>query len=169
MKVLETDRLILRQQSIEDAAFILELMNDPSWIQYIGDRGLRTLEDARKQILDGPIAMYDRLGYGFYITELKDGSIPIGICGLVKRDFLEDPDVGYAYLPAFWGKGYAYEAASAVMDYAKSVLGLNRIVAITSEDNHASAKLLEKLGLHYERMIRYANTDEEVRLYANYQ
>jgi RimJ/RimL family protein N-acetyltransferase len=166
MKILETDRLILRHQIIEDAVFIIELLNDPSWIQYIGDRGVRTLEDARKYIIKGPQDMYARLGFGFYLTELKDGGIPIGICGLVKRDFLEDVDVGFAFLPKFWGKGYAFEAASAVMTYAKSVLGLKRIVAITSEDNHASAKLLEKLGLHFEGMIKYAGTDEEVRLFA---
>jgi RimJ/RimL family protein N-acetyltransferase len=166
MKILETDRLILRHQVIEDAVFILELLNDPSWIQYIGDRGVRTLDDARKYIIKGPQDMYARLGFGFYLTELKDGGIPIGICGLVKRDFLEDVDVGFAFLPRFWGKGYAFEAASAVMAYAKSVLGLKRIVAITSDDNHASAKLLEKLGLHFEGMITYAGTNEEVRLFA---
>jgi RimJ/RimL family protein N-acetyltransferase len=166
LKVLETDRLILRHQKIEDAAFILELLNDPSWIQYIGDRGVRTIDEARAYILKGPLDMYARLGFGFYLTELKDGGIPIGICGLVKRDFLEDVDIGFAFLPRFWGKGYALEAASAVMVYAKSVLGLKRIVAITSEDNYASAKLLEKLGLHFEGIIPYADTDEEVRLYA---
>ncbi|MDF2649910.1 MAG: ribosomal-protein-alanine acetyltransferase [Paenibacillus sp.] len=110
--------------------------------------------------------MYARLGFGFYLTELKDSCIPIGICGLVKRDFLEDVDVGFAFLPRFWGKGYAFEAASAVRGYAQCVLGLKRIVAITSEDNHASAKLLEKLGLHFEGMIPYAGTDEEARLFA---
>ncbi|MBD0379938.1 GNAT family N-acetyltransferase [Paenibacillus sedimenti] len=166
MKVLETERLILRHQTIEDAAFIFELLNDPSWIRYIGDRGVRTIDDARNYILKGPIDMYARLGFGFYLTELKDGGIPIGICGLAKRDFLQDADVGFAFLPRFWGKGYALEAASAVMAYAKSVLGLNRIVAITSEDNQASAKLLEKLGLHFEGMISFENTDEEVRLFA---
>jgi RimJ/RimL family protein N-acetyltransferase len=166
MKVLETERLILRHQTIEDAAFILELLNDPSWIQYIGDRGVRTINDARDYILKGAQDMYARLGFGFYLTELKDGGIPIGICGLVKRDFLEDVDVGFAFLPRFWGKGYAFEAASAVMGYAQSVLGIKRIVAITSEDNHASAKLLKKLGLNFEAMIPYAGTDEEVRLFA---
>jgi RimJ/RimL family protein N-acetyltransferase len=165
LKVLETDRLILRHQIIEDAAFILELLNDPSWMQYIGDRGVRTLDEARAYILKGPIDMYARLGFGFYLTELKDGGIPIGICGLVKRDFLEDADVGFAFLPRFWGKGYAFEAASAVMDYAKTVLGLKRIAAISSEDNYASANLLRKLGFHFEGMILYANTHEEVRLF----
>jgi RimJ/RimL family protein N-acetyltransferase len=166
MKVFETERLILRHQTIEDAAFILELLNDSSWIQYIGDRGVRTIDDARDYILKGALEMYARLGFGFYLTELKDGGTPIGICGLVKRDFLDDVDVGFAFLPRFWGKGYAFEAASAVMGYAKSVLGLRRIVAITSLDNHASAKLLEKLGLHFEGLIRYPDTDEEVHLFA---
>ncbi|BFT72493.1 GNAT family N-acetyltransferase [Paenibacillus sp. P36] len=165
MKVLETERLILRQQTIEDAAFILELLNDPSWIQYIGDRGVRTVEDARDYILKGAIDMYARLGFGFYLTELKDGGIPIGICGLAKRDFLADVDVGFAFLPKFRGKGYAFEAARAVICYAQNVLALERIVAITSEDNHASAKLLEKLGLNFEGKIRYENTDEEVHIF----
>lgn len=122
---------------------------------------MRTIDEAREYILNGALNMYARLGFGFYLTELKDEGIPIGICGLVKRDFLEDVD-----LPKFWGKGYAYEAASAVMSYAQSVLELKRIVAITSEDNHTSAKLLEKLGLHFESMIRYEGTDEKVRLFA---
>jgi len=165
MKILETERLILRHQTTEDAVFMLELMNDPSWIQNIGDRGLRTVDDARNFISKGALDSYARLGFGFYLTELKEGGIPIGICGLIKRDALEDVDVGFAFLPKFWGKGYAYEAASAVMDYAKSVLGLQRIVAITKEDNHASGKLLEKLGLHYEGMIPYGDKDEEVRLF----
>ncbi|MBU7314609.1 GNAT family N-acetyltransferase [Paenibacillus oleatilyticus] len=166
MIVLETDRLILRHQTIEDAAFILELMNDPSWIRYIGDKGVRTLDDARSFITKVPLDMYARLGFGFYLTELKDGGTPIGICGFAKRDFLEDVDVGYAFLPQFRGKGYAFEAASAAMAYAESELGLKRIVAITTKDNHASAKLLEKLGMHFEGTIPYADTDEEVRLYA---
>nr|WP_082034358.1 GNAT family N-acetyltransferase [Cohnella kolymensis] len=112
MKVLETERLILRLQTIEDAAFILELLNDPSWVSYIGDRGVRTIDDARNYILKGALDMYARLGFGFYMTELKDGGIPMGICGLVKRDFLEDVDIGFAFLPDFTGKGYAVEAAS---------------------------------------------------------
>lgn len=165
MNVLETERLILRHQTIEDATFILELLNDPSWIQYIGDRGVRTIDDARDYILNEALYKYARFGFGFYLTELKDGGIPIGICGLIKRDFLEDVDVGFAFLPKYRRKGYAFEAASAVMDYAQSVLGLKRIVAITSEDNHSSAKLLQKLGLHFEGMIPYADTDEEVRLF----
>ncbi|RKP44106.1 N-acetyltransferase [Cohnella endophytica] len=165
--VVETERLILRRQTTEDAAFILELMNDPSWIQNIGDRGLRTVEDASNYIVRVALGSYERFGYGFYVAELKDGGVPIGICGLAKRDFLEDADIGYALLPAYWGKGYAYEAASAVMEYARSVLGLGRIVAFTSPGNEASAKLLTKLGMHDEGLIPYNNTDEMVRLFVD--
>jgi len=167
LKVLETDRLILRWLSINDAEFILELLNDPSWLRFIGDKGVRTLEDARDYILNGPVAMYTRLGFGLYLTELKEGGVPIGICGLIKRDSLEDVDIGFAFLPRFWAKGYAYESASAVMAYGKHVLGLKRIVAITAPDNHSSAKLLEKLGLQFERMIKFSNDAQEDRLFAS--
>jgi RimJ/RimL family protein N-acetyltransferase len=165
MKVLETERLILRRLSIEDAEFMLGLLNEPSWLRFIGDRGVRTVEDARSYILKGPVDMYDRLGFGLYLTQLKEGA-PIGICGLVKRDFLEDVDIGFALLPAFWSQGYAYEAAAAVMEYGKSVLGLKRIVAITARDNHSSIKLLEKLGLKFEKMIRSTADGPEIRLFA---
>ena len=165
MKVLETDQLILRWLSTDDAEFILELLNEPSFIRFIGDKGVRTLEDARDYILNGPVDMYNRLGFGLYLTELKGDGVPIGICGLIKRDALEDVDIGFAFLPRFWAKGYAYESASAVMAYGKDVLGLNRIVAITSPDNHASAKLLEKLGLRFERMIHLSKDAPEVRLF----
>ena len=116
MKVLETDRLILRWLSTDDAEFILELLNEPSFLQYIGDKGVRTLEDARNYILNGPVDMYARLGFGLYLTELKERGVPLGICGLLKRDGLEDVDIGFAFLPRFWAKGYAYESA-AVLAY----------------------------------------------------
>ncbi|MDD9269011.1 GNAT family N-acetyltransferase [Paenibacillus sp. GCM10023248] len=166
MIVVETERLILRHQTVQDAAFILELLNDPSWIRNIGDRGVRTLEDARTHIIDVPMNAYAALGFGFYLTELKDGGIPLGICGLAKRDFMEEVDIGFAFLPRYWGKGYAYEAASAVMGYAKEVIGLKRLAAITALDNRPSAKLLEKLGLKDEGTIPYAGTEEQVRLFA---
>lgn len=166
-RVLETERLVLRRLTVEDAAFMLGLLNEPSWLRFIGDRGVRTLEDARRYLLDGPIAMYERLGFGLYATTLKgEASAPIGICGLVKRDGLEDVDIGFALLPKFWGKGYAHEAAAAVMDYAKSVVGLERVVAITSVDNESSARLLEKIGLRFERMVRLTPDGEEIRLFA---
>ena len=166
MKVLETDRLILRWLSTDDAEFILTILNEPSWLRYIGDRGVRTIEDARDYILKGPVEMYARLGFGFYMVELKEGGIPIGLCGLIKRDFLDDADIGFAFLPKYWAQGYAYESASAVIEYGKAVLGLKRIVAITSSDNHRSGRLLEKLGLRYERMVKFPGEEREVRLFA---
>jgi RimJ/RimL family protein N-acetyltransferase len=167
LKVIETDRLNLRLLSADDAEFIVELLNDPSFLRFIGDKGVRTLDDARDYILNGPVDMYNRLGFGLYLTELKESGAPIGICGLIKRDSLEDVDIGFAFLPRFWAKGYAYESAAAVMAYGKTVLGLKRIVAITSLDNYASGRLLEKLGLRFEQTIHLSKDAPEVRLYVS--
>src|SRR5262245_47519281 len=156
----------LRWLSTDDAEFILELLNDPSFLRFIGDKGVSTLDDARDYILNGPVDMYNRLGFGLYLTELKESGVPIGICGLIKRDSLEDVDIGFAFLPKFWAKGYAYESASAVMEYGKSALGLNRIVAITKPDNHSSIRVLEKLGFRFEQMIRFSADAPEVKLFA---
>src|SRR6266513_2745946 len=136
--VLETARLILRRLSIDDAEFVLELLNEPSFQRYIGDKGVRNLKDARQYILNGPVASYERNGFGLYLAELKANGIPVGISGLVIRDTLPDADIGFAFLPAYWSKGYAVESAAAVMNYAQEVLGLNRILAITSLDNEGS-------------------------------
>ncbi|MGG0658493.1 GNAT family N-acetyltransferase [Rummeliibacillus pycnus] len=164
MKILETNRLILRLQTTDDAAFILELMNDPSWLRFIGDRGVRTLDDARDYILNGPVRMYEQFGFCLYLVERKEDHAKIGICGLVKRDSLKDVDIGFAFLPKYWSKGYAYEAASAVMSYGKDILGLTRIVAITSQDNKASESLLEKVGFQFEKLIQLADDPEELKL-----
>jgi RimJ/RimL family protein N-acetyltransferase len=164
LKVLETDRLILRRLSTDDAEFILELVNDPAFLRFIGDRGVRTLDDARAYILKGPVDMYDRLGHGLYAVELA--GVPIGMCGLIKRDALEDVDLGFAFLPRFRGQGYAREAAAATLAYGRAALGLRRIVAITSPDNHASAGLLEKLGFRFERMLSLGK-DDQVKLFAS--
>ena len=166
MNVLQTERLVLRWLTAADAAFILELLNDPGWLRFIGDRGVRTIEDARSYLLKGPIAMVERLGFGLYLTERKTDSVPMGICGLIKRDGLEDIDIGFAFLPAYTGKGYAAEAAIATMAFGKSTFGLKRIVGITSRDNVSSIKLLEKIGLKFERMVRMPRDDEEVMLFA---
>ena len=165
MKILETERLTLRLQTTDDADFILELVNDPSWLRFIGDRGVRTVEDAREYILNS-IHMYEKSGFCFYLVERKEDNIPLGLCGLVKRDSLEDVDIGYAFLPKYWGKGYAYEAASATLAYSIDTLGLNRIVAITTQDNEASAKLLKKIGLKFERLVQLSNDAEELRLFS---
>ena len=167
MKVLETDRLILRRLSVEDAAFILDLLNQPSFLRYIGDKGVRSLDDARAYILNGPVDSYERNGFGLYLVQMKADGTPIGICGLVKRDTLPDADVGFAFLPAHWSKGYAVESATAVMKYARDTLKLDRILAITSPDNEASAKLLGKIGLRFEQTIRLSEDAGQVRLFTS--
>ena len=166
VQVAETDRLRLRWLDASDAAFIFELVNDPSWLRYIGDKGVRTLQDAANYIERGPAAMYQRLGFGLYLVELKRTREPVGICGLIKRPGLQDEDLGFAFLPRFWDQGYAVESASAVMSHARKVLGLGRIVAILSHDNHRSGKLLGKLGFRFERTIRLQADDDELDLYA---
>lgn len=166
MKILETDRLILRQLSTEHAAFILELVNEPSFIQNIGDRGIRTLEDALVYILRAAISSYEKNGFGLYLVELKDSGQSIGMCGLIKRAELENVDIGYAFLPRFWLKGYAVEAAAAVKAYARDVLGLKRLVAITDPANQGSIRVLEKIGLKYEKMVRLSADDIELKLFA---
>lgn len=166
MKVLETDRMVLRRLTADDAAFIHELVNEPSWLQHIGDKGVRTLDDARTYILNGPVAMYERVGIGLLRTDLKEDGSPIGICGLIRRDTLPDVDIGLAFLPRFWGRGYALEAAKAVLEHGRSTLGLKRVVAITSLENHPSMKLLEKIGFKFEKRIQLSAGGEEVTLFA---
>ena len=166
MNIIETDRLILRRLSTNDAEFILGLLNQPSFIDFIGDRGVRTLEDASRYILQGAIASYERFGFGLYLTLQKESEIPIGICGLVKRETLKDADVGFAFLPQYWSKGYAFESASAVMDYAKNTLGLKRILGITTPNNQGSIRILEKIGLKFEQMVNLSEDDVELKLFA---
>ncbi|MCI0555438.1 MAG: GNAT family N-acetyltransferase [Anaerolineae bacterium] len=166
MKILETERLVLRQFSVEDADFILKLLNEPSFIQNIGDRGVRTLEDARAYIMRVPIASYEKHGFGLYLVVLKESGESIGMCGLIKREELEDVDIGYAFLPKFWSKGYAVETALAVKDYARDVIGLKRLVAITDPENQGSIRVLEKIGLKFEKMIRLSDDDIELKLLA---
>lgn len=166
MKVAESERLVLRHLETRDAAFILELLNEPSWLQYIGDKGVATLQSAERYIDNGPVEMYRRLGFGLYLVELKGTAAPIGICGLIKRDALDDVDLGFALLSPFRGKGYAFEAASAVMSYGNVEFGLSRIIAIISQDNHPSGKLLEKLGFRFERLVRLQADGEALKLYS---
>ena len=151
MTLLETERLLLRELTFDDAQFILTLLNDPSFLRYINDKNVRNLEDARQYMLNGPMASYARNGFGLYLVELKDSSVPIGLCGLLKREELPDADIGFAFLPDYWGKGFAFESARAVMNDARERLKLKRVLAIVMRDNHASIKLLEKLGMSFER------------------
>ena len=165
MRVLETDRLTLRRMKLEDAAFIFRLVNEPAWLRFIGDKNVRSLEDARRYIQNGPFDMYARFGFGLFVVELKASGEPIGACGLIKRDTLPDVDLGYALLSQFWGQGFAREAAMAVLAYGHREHGLQRIVAITSPDNVSSARVLEKCGMHFERSLMLA-PDNEVKLFA---
>lgn len=147
--ILETARLRLQPLGLADAAFILALVNEPSWLQYIGDRQVHSLDDARRYLREGPLAMYDRHGFGLYRIERKSDGVSLGLCGLIQREALETADIGYALLPAYWGQGYAFEAAQATLDYGNRVLGLNPIAAITLPDNPRSIALLQRLGMAY--------------------
>jgi len=167
MFILETERLRLRRLSVDDAEFILRLLNEPSFIQNIGDRGVRTIDDARAYILKGPIASYEKFGFGLWLVETRSPCVPIGICGLLKRDVLEDVDIGYALLPEFWSQGYAFESASAVMAYASEKLGAKRVLAVVNPDNQSSIRLLNKMGFQYERMIRLAEDAPEIKLFGS--
>ena len=155
----------MREIETADAPFILRLLNEPSFLQFIGDKGVRTLEDARQYILNGPMASYDAHGFGLYLVTLKPGNTAIGMCGLLRRESLPAVDIGFAFLPEFWNMGYALESASAVMHYGKDVLKLTQIIAITNKDNDTSAKLLNKLGLRFDRMINLPGDRNETRLF----
>ena len=165
MIVLETGRLVLSRLSTDDSEFILGLLNEPSFLQNIGDKGVRTLDEARDYLVSGPIDSYERLGYGLYLTTLKETEIPIGMCGLLKRDSLDDADIGFAFLPEYWGQGYATESAGAVLAYGKTMLDVSRIVAIVSPNNDVSIHVLEKIGMHYQKPVRLSQDADEISLY----
>ena len=165
MTVLETERLSLRRLTVDDAEFILALLNEPSFLRYIGDKKVRNFDDARQYILNGPVASYERHGFGLNCVELRESHTPIGMCGLLKRDELPDPDIGFALLPDFWNKGFAFEAAEAVLKDARERLKIQRILAITSLDNDASIKLLQRLGFNFDRVITLAAGREQVKLF----
>jgi RimJ/RimL family protein N-acetyltransferase len=165
-EVLVTERLRLRHATTADRDFVLVLVNDPDFIRNIGDRGVRTLADAERYLHDGPIASYEKFGFGMYVVELKDSRTAIGFCGFVQRDWLPDVDIGFAFLPQYRSQGYALESARAVRAYGRDVLGLTRIVAIVSPANADSIRLLEKIGLRFESMVRPANEDADIQLFA---
>jgi ribosomal-protein-alanine N-acetyltransferase len=166
LPLIETPRLALHRLTTDDADFILELLNEPSFLRFIGDKGVRTREDACRYILAGPMASYDRFGFGLYRVQLKTGGEPVGMCGLLKRDSLADVDVGFAFLPRFWSRGFAFESACAVLAHGRQTWGLKRILAITSPDNEASIRLLAKLGFRFERMARLSGDAPEVKVFA---
>ena len=166
MTILETDRLSLRRLTPADAPFILELVNDPSFIRNIGDRKVRSLVDAERYIETAAISSYEKNGFGLWLVSLKETNESIGMCGLIRRATLEDVDIGYAFLPRFWRKGYAVESARAVRDYGRDVVGLKRLVAITDPANEGSIRVLEKIGMKFEKMIRLSADDIELKLFA---
>jgi RimJ/RimL family protein N-acetyltransferase len=158
MYVLNTPRLALRHAVPEDGEFLLELLTDPDFIRYIGDRGVRTLDDTPAYVANGPQASYREHGYGLYVVELRESGAPIGLCGLVKRDYLQHADLGFAFLRAFRGQGYALEAARATLSHARDDFGMTRLAAVTSLDNEASMSLLRNLGFELTGLVQ-AKTD----------
>ncbi len=165
MKILETERLILREQTQDDAAFILALLNSPGWLKYIGERNVKTMLDAANYILNGAMKSYKENGFGLYLTKLKEGDIPVGVCGLIKRPGLEQVDIGFAFLPEHEGRGYGFESATAVMKYGREVLGLGIVVAITTKDNEASISLLKKIGFGLKETVTLPGDTEELLLF----
>jgi RimJ/RimL family protein N-acetyltransferase len=165
--VLRTPRLNLRKMNEDDAPFIIELLNDAAFLRYIGDKGVRTVEDARKYLQTGPIDSYQRHGFGLYLVESRESGERLGMCGLLKRETLADVDIGFALLPQHRSKGYTLESAAAVMRHARTVLGLKRIVAITSQDNDASGHVLERIGFRFERLVRMPHDEAELKLFAS--
>jgi RimJ/RimL family protein N-acetyltransferase len=166
LPVIETPRLALRQLDAGDAAFMCALLNDAAFLRHIGDRGVRTPDDAARYIEAGPVASYGRFGFGLYLVALKETGEPIGICGPLRRDTLPDADLGFALLPAFRSCGYAREAAEAVIVHAREALGLPRLLAITSPDNETSVALLLKLGFRFERQARLSPGEPALNVFA---
>ncbi|SFE40599.1 Protein N-acetyltransferase, RimJ/RimL family [Chitinophaga sp. CF118] len=166
MPICKTERLIISELTIQDAPFVLTLLNTPTWIQYIGDRGIKNIDEARNYLLNGPIASYKQRGFGLYLIKLKEGNIPIGMSGLIKREGLDNVDIGFALHPDYARKGYAFECADAIMKYAREVLKIPVIVAITTEDNASSISLLKKIGLQYKEMVILPGNPKEYMLFS---
>jgi RimJ/RimL family protein N-acetyltransferase len=165
--ILETNRLVIRQLTFEDTNFVIELLNSPGWLKFIGDRHVKTEEDAKNYLLNGPMKSYQEHGFGLSLVELKSDKMPIGMCGLLKRDFLGNPDIGYAFLPAFTGQGYAFEAANATIIYAKEKLNLPHVMAIVNPDNQLSIRVLEKIGMTFKEFFIYPSEEGEKLLFSN--
>ncbi len=165
MTTLETGRLLLREFTAEDAAFVLRLVNEPAFLRYIGDRGVRTPDDARRYIADGPVASYALHGHGLMRVVRKADGVEVGMCGVLRRDTLPDPDIGFSFFPEYWSQGYALESARAVMLHARETLRLGRILAITTRDNEPSMRLLGKLGFRPEGIVNLGG--EDLRLFVS--
>jgi len=165
--ILETERLLLRPFNTGDTDFIIRLLNSPGWLQFIGDRNVKTKEDAIRYLVSGPFKSYQTNGFGLGLVALKSSNCPIGMCGLIKRETLEGVDIGFAFLPEFMGQGFAYEITAATVKYATDTLQLAKILAITLPSNTRSISLLKKIGLHYEKQIRLSAESEVLMLFSN--
>lgn len=165
--ILHTKHLSLREFNVNDSLFIIELVNSEGWLKYIGDRNIKTEEQAKNHLINGALKGYREHGYGLYLVEITKDKTPIGMCGIMKRENLENPDIGFAFLPEYIGKGYAYEIASATINYAKEKLNISTVCAITVAYNEKSIKLLERIGLNYIKTIKMADDKEELLLYSN--
>ncbi len=163
--VLETARLVLRSIEKSDAPLVLELLNDPAFIRFVADRGLRTEADAANYIAEKMLPSFEKFGFGFYVAGLKETGMPVGMCGLIKRETLEDVDIGFSIRREFWRRGFGYEAAAGVMKYGCDMLGLPRVVGIVSPENTNSISVLKKLGLRFEKMIRLPGYEVDGQLY----
>jgi len=167
MVIAETDRLLLSKITIDDAPFILELVNTPDWIKYIGDRNIKTVEQAETHIKNNQLKCYETHGFGYYKLQVKAENLKtIGTSGLLRRDNLEHVDIGFSFIPDYHGKGYGFEAASEIMKLAKDKFNIKTLCAITLPINQPSINLLEKLGLSYQKTVKPFEDDEELLLFA---
>ena len=164
--IAETPRTLLRLLAEDDAPFIVELLNDPDFLRFIGDKGVRTLDDAKAYVRNGPMASYATYGFGLFLVIRKADRMPIGFCGLIQRDYLPVPDIGYAFLPGHRGCGFAVESGTAVLDYGRREHGLSRVMAMTHPENVGSVRVLERLGLSFERRFQHETDPHEVLLFA---
>lgn len=164
--IFETERLRLREFILDDYPFVLALLNSPGWLRFIGDRNIKTAEQAKSYLQNGPMKSYLDNGFGLSLVEKKENNIAIGVCGIIKRDHLDYPDIGFAFLSDFCGKGYAFEIAVETLAYAKNILKLPKVCAITLADNEKSIRLLQKIGMHFIEPIRLLDDNEELQLYS---
>lgn len=164
--IAETERLLIEKFTLNDASFFKALVNTPHWIKYIGDRNTKTIEDAEERIKYGHLESYKTNGFGFYKLILKEKNIPIGTCGLIKRDELKHVDIGFAFLEDYERQGFGYEASIAIMELAKEKFNIKKLLAITAPYNIGSIKLLEKLSFRYEKRVKPFEDDEELLLFA---
>ncbi len=166
MTVIETERLLLTRLSYDHCEFISELVNEPSFKRYIGDKEVHSQEDAHRYLREGPIGSYEQHGYGLFLVSVRESDMPAGICGLVKREEFDDPDLGFAFLNRYRRRGYASESARAVLEHGFDELGLRRIIAMADPDNEPSVRLLQTLGFVYERKVRMPEDEYDINLFS---